>query len=66
MGVVPVSRLPAVPRTIAVVGGGLAAAGVVSALRAQGFDGGITVLGAEGVAPYDRPPLSKEIGRAHV
>ena len=61
MGVVPVSRLPAVPRTIAVVGGGLAAAGVVSALRAQGFDGGITVLGAEGVAPYDRPPLSKEL-----
>jgi NADPH-dependent 2,4-dienoyl-CoA reductase/sulfur reductase-like enzyme len=63
VGVVPVPRIsvPAAPRSVAVVGAGLAAAGVVSALRTQGFDGRITVLGAEGVAPYDRPPLSKEL-----
>lgn len=48
-------------RSVVVVGGGLAAAGTVGALRREGFDGRITVLGAEGVPPYDRPPLSKEI-----
>jgi NADPH-dependent 2,4-dienoyl-CoA reductase/sulfur reductase-like enzyme len=46
---------------VTVVGAGLAAAGVVAALRAEGFDGRITVLGAEGLPPYDRPPLTKEL-----
>lgn len=44
-----------------VVGAGLAGAQTVAALRAAGAQGRITVLGAEGVAPYDRPPLSKEL-----
>jgi len=44
-----------------VVGAGLAGAQTVAALRAHGFDGHVTVLGAEGVPPYDRPPLSKEL-----
>ncbi|GAA1714097.1 FAD-dependent oxidoreductase [Isoptericola hypogeus] len=44
-----------------VVGAGLAGAQTVAALRAHGFDGRITLLGAEGVPPYDRPPLSKEL-----
>lgn len=44
-----------------VVGAGLAGARTVLELRAQGFDGHVTVLGAEGVAPYDRPPLSKHL-----
>lgn len=44
-----------------VVGAGLAGAQTVAALRARGAQGRITVLGAEGVAPYDRPPLSKEL-----
>ena len=46
---------------IVVVGasaGGLAAA---EALRRQGFDGEITLIGDERLAPYDRPPLSKQI-----
>jgi NADPH-dependent 2,4-dienoyl-CoA reductase/sulfur reductase-like enzyme len=30
-------------------------------LRHQGYDGGITVVGAEAHRPYDRPPLSKQI-----
>jgi 3-phenylpropionate/trans-cinnamate dioxygenase ferredoxin reductase subunit len=40
---------------------GLAGARTVMALREQGFDGHVTVLGAEGLAPYDRPPLSKHL-----
>ena len=48
-------------RSVVVVGAGLAGAQTVSALRAQGFDGHLTLLGAEGRAPYDRPPLSKHL-----
>jgi NADPH-dependent 2,4-dienoyl-CoA reductase/sulfur reductase-like enzyme len=53
---------PAHPvRSVVVVGAGLAGAQSVAALRAQGFDGRVTLLGAEGRAPYDRPPLSKHL-----
>lgn len=48
-------------RSVAVVGAGLAGARTVHELRAAGFDGAVTLLGAEGEAPYDRPPLSKEL-----
>lgn len=44
-----------------VVGAGLAGARTVAALRGQGFTGRVTVLGGEGMEPYDRPPLSKEL-----
>jgi NADPH-dependent 2,4-dienoyl-CoA reductase/sulfur reductase-like enzyme len=49
------------PRSVVVVGAGLAGAGTVTALRDQGFSGRVTVLGAEAEEPYDRPPLSKEL-----
>lgn len=52
---------PAPPESVVVVGAGLAGAATVAALRDQGFAGHVTVLGAEGVEPYDRPPLSKEL-----
>ncbi len=52
---------PEPPRSVVVVGAGLAGTQMVAALRAHGFDGRLTLLGAEGVAPYDRPPLSKEL-----
>ncbi len=45
---------------VLVVGGGLAGASAISTLRAQGFDGRITLLGEEPLPPYERPPLSKE------
>ncbi|HEX7187403.1 MAG TPA: FAD-dependent oxidoreductase [Actinomycetes bacterium] len=47
------------PRFV-VVGGGLAGATAAQALREQGFDGGITLVGEEPERPYERPPLSKE------
>lgn len=46
-------------RQIIVVGAGQAGASCVAKLRNTGFDGGITLIGAEPVAPYQRPPLSK-------
>ena len=45
--------------TFAIVGAGLAGAKAAEALRAEGFDGRIVLLGAEPHRPYERPPLSK-------
>ncbi|MDA0923996.1 MAG: FAD/NAD(P)-binding oxidoreductase [Proteobacteria bacterium] len=42
-----------------VVGAGQAGAACVAKLRAEGFAGAITLIGAETVPPYQRPPLSK-------
>ena len=46
-------------RHFVVVGGGQAGASLVAKLRSFGFDGNITLIGAESVPPYQRPPLSK-------
>ena len=50
-------------RTVAVVGASLAGLRAVEALRERGFDGRLVWIGAEPHAPYDRPPLSKQILR---
>src|SRR5688572_31366727 len=50
-----------VPSSVVIVGAGLAGAQTAAALRKHGFEGHVTVLGAEGLPPYDRPPLSKEL-----
>lgn len=50
-------------RSIIIVGAGLAGVESARALRSAGFDGRITMLGAESHSPYDRPPLSKEFLR---
>ena len=47
-------------RNIVVVGASLAGVSAVEGLREQGFDGEITLLDAEDVLPYDKPPLSKQ------
>src|ERR1700709_361360 len=44
-----------------IIGAGQSGARAAHALRDNGWDGGITLLGNEGVAPYDRPPLSKAV-----
>lgn len=45
---------------IAVIGAGQAGFSLVSKLRAEGFDGQISLFGDEPVPPYQRPPLSKK------
>ena len=47
------------PTDIVIVGGGLAGAKAAEALREQGYDGPLTLIGAEEHLPYERPPLSK-------
>lgn len=46
--------------TFVIVGAGLAGAKAAEALREQGFDGRLVLLGDEPDAPYERPPLSKD------
>lgn len=48
------------PQSVVVVGAGLAGAKAAQALREEGYDGRLVLLGAEPERPYERPPLSKE------
>ena len=48
-------------RPIVIAGGGLAGQRFVETLRRQGHDGPLQMVCAEPQAPYDRPPLSKDI-----
>ena len=50
-------------KRVAVVGASLSGLRAVEALRKRGYGGSITWIGAEPRAPYDRPPLSKQILR---
>jgi 3-phenylpropionate/trans-cinnamate dioxygenase ferredoxin reductase component len=47
-------------KTFVIVGGGLAGAKAVEALRDNDFDGNIILFAEETHLPYERPPLSKE------
>ena len=46
---------------VVIVGAGFGGWRLVEALRRDGYDGAITLLGEETYAPYDRPPLSKHV-----
>jgi NADPH-dependent 2,4-dienoyl-CoA reductase/sulfur reductase-like enzyme len=48
------------PKRIVVIGGGLAGAKAVEALREQGYDGTLDLVADEPDLPYERPPLSKD------
>ncbi|MCX4904610.1 NAD(P)/FAD-dependent oxidoreductase [Streptomyces sp. NBC_00878] len=48
-------------RRIVVVGASAAGLAAVETLRREGYEGTLTLLGEEPHAPYDRPPLSKQI-----
>ncbi|MGJ8555478.1 MAG: NAD(P)/FAD-dependent oxidoreductase [Sulfitobacter geojensis] len=44
---------------VVVIGAGQAGSSCVAKLRNSGYDGKVTLIGAEPVPPYQRPPLSK-------
>jgi 3-phenylpropionate/trans-cinnamate dioxygenase ferredoxin reductase component len=46
---------------VVVVGGGLAGLRTAEALRSRRYEGALTLICAERHAPYDRPPLSKQV-----
>ncbi|MFC0448933.1 NAD(P)/FAD-dependent oxidoreductase [Rhodococcus jostii] len=46
---------------LVVVGAGVAGLRTVQGVRREGYDGPITLIGAEAHLPYDRPPLSKQV-----
>lgn len=48
------------PRSVLIVGAGLAGARCAETLRGEGYGGRLTLVGEEPVAPYERPALSKE------
>ncbi|MGD3106167.1 NAD(P)/FAD-dependent oxidoreductase [Streptomyces sp. YGL11-2] len=46
-------------KSVTVIGASLAGLHTARALRSQGYDGRLTIVGDERHRPYDRPPLSK-------
>ena len=48
------------PRSVVIVGAGLAGSRGAETLRAEGYDGRVVLIGEEAHAPYERPALSKE------
>lgn len=52
---------------VVVVGAGVAGTLAAETLRQDGYDGALTIVGAERQAPYHRPPLSKKLlsGQVH-
>src|SRR6266566_834036 len=55
------ARTPATsPASIVIVGGGAAGGAAAETLRREGYDGPVTMIGADEFLPYDRPNLSKD------
>jgi phthalate 3,4-dioxygenase ferredoxin reductase subunit len=50
-----------VTKTVAIAGASIAGVRTAQALRTEGFDGRIVLVGAEHDMPYDKPPLSKQV-----
>lgn len=54
------SRSQNIPRSIVIVGAGAAGDAAADALRREGYDGEITLIGDDESPPYDRPNISKD------
>jgi NADPH-dependent 2,4-dienoyl-CoA reductase/sulfur reductase-like enzyme len=52
---------------VVIVGAGVAGTSAAEALRGEGYDGALTIIGDERHSPYHRPPLSKKLltGQIH-
>lgn len=49
--------------TVVIVGASLAGGTAAGALRQEGYEGRLVLIGDEDLQPYERPPLSKEVLR---
>jgi 3-phenylpropionate/trans-cinnamate dioxygenase ferredoxin reductase component len=61
-----VSEEDEAPRSIVIVGASLAGGTAAGVLRDEGYDGRLSLIGAEDEPPYERPPLSKEFLRGEL
>ena len=48
------------PASVVIVGAGAAGGAAAEMLRREGYDGSVTLIGADEFLPYDRPNLSKD------
>jgi apoptosis-inducing factor 3 len=56
----PARKPKSSPKSVLIVGAGAAGGAAAEMLRREGYDGPITLVGADEFLPYDRPNLSKD------
>jgi apoptosis-inducing factor 3 len=56
----PARKPKALPSSVVIVGAGAAGSAAAEMLRREGYDGPVTLIGADEFLPYDRPNLSKD------
>src|SRR6266496_1466219 len=56
----PARKPKSSPASVIIVGDGAAGNAAAEMLRREGYDGPVTLIGADGFLPYDRPNLSKD------
>src|SRR6266542_4723056 len=56
----PARKLKSSPASVVIVGAGAAGGAAAEMLRREGYDGPVTLIGADEFLPYDRPNLSKD------
>lgn len=56
----PVRKPKSSPASVVIVGAGAAGGAATEMLRREGYDGPVTLIGADEFLPYDRPNLSKD------